>query len=92
MAEIQKGIVTQVVDGGEKAVIRPFGGGSSLTPPLPVQKVQITRPAFTAHANEYNTGEHPELEFEQLHPVLSVGDSVAFVLFPDGTGLIFDKV
>ena len=27
----------------------------------------------------------------QFHPVLAVGDVVAFALFEDGTGLIIDK-
>lgn len=92
MAEIKKGTVTQISDGGTKAVIRPFGGGSSLTPPLPVQKISINRPAFTAHQNEYNSGEHSELTFDQDFPILAVGDSVAFVLFEDGTGVILCKV
>ncbi len=92
MAEIQKGVVTQVTAGGTRAIIRPYGAGAALTPPLPVQQIRITRQGFTAHANEYNTGDHPALTWTESHPQLDVGDSVAFVLFEDGTGLIFDKV
>lgn len=92
MASMQKGVVTQVVSGGEKAIVRPFGAGSALTPELPVQKITVKRPEFQAHANEYNTGEHPEMTFQVLHPALAVGDAVAFVLFEDGTGLIIDKI
>ena len=87
MAEIQKGIVTQVLAGGESAIMRPYGVGETLTPELPVQHIKIVRPAFDAHGEN-----HPELEWEQLHPELVVGDEVAFVLFEDGTGLIIDKV
>ena len=71
MAEIKKGIVTQVV--GEKAIIRPYGSGSALTPALPVQRINIGGA-------------------EYLHPALIVGDSVAFALFEDGTGIIIDKM
>lgn len=92
MAQVQKGTVTEVKDGGKKGIIRPYGGGSSLTPELPVQAIKITRPAFTSHANAYNTGQHPELEWTEYHPRISVGDSVVFVLFEDGTGLIIDKI
>ena len=35
MADMQKGVVTQVTVGG--AIIRPYGAGASLTPDLPVQ-------------------------------------------------------
>lgn len=85
MADMQKGVVTQVTVGG--AIIRPYGAGASLTPDLPVQKIKITVPAFTAHGEN-----HPAISFEQSHPALSVGDAVAFVLYEDGTGLIIDKV
>jgi hypothetical protein len=67
MAEIKKGVVTQVIEGGG-AVIRPYGAGSALTPEL------------------------AGLSFVQPHPTIAVGDSVAFVLFEDGTGFIIDKV
>jgi hypothetical protein len=59
MADVKKGVVTQVTDGG--AVIRP-SGGQTLTPAL--------KPAEG----------------------LSVGDSVAFVLFEDGAGIILGKM
>ena len=85
MAEVKKGVVTQVTASG--AVIRPYGSGSSLTPELPVQKIKIMVPAFVAHGQN-----HPAVSFEQLYPALSVGDAVAFALFEDGTGLIIDKV
>lgn len=87
MAQIQKGIVTEVKSGGEKGILRPLGYGDSVTPELPVQKIKITRPAFTAHGEE-----HPEQEWEQLHPDIKVGDAVVFTLFDDGTGLIIDKI
>lgn len=77
MADMRKGIVTQVTNGGATAIIRPYGVGASLTPPLPVQQIKITR---------------PDQNWTELHPRLSVGDSVAFVLFEDGTGLIIDKI
>ena len=80
MAEIKHGIVTQVMAGGAQAVIRPYGQGSTVTPPLPVQTLKIRIPAFEAHG-----------EIVQFHPVLAVGDVVAFALFEDGTGLIIDK-
>lgn len=92
MAQILKGTVTQVLDGGKKAILRPLGGGNSVTPELPVQSITITRPAFTSHQNEYNTGQHPELEWVEYHPKLKVGDSAVFALFEDGTGLIIDKI
>ena len=87
MASIEKGVVTQVMGGGAQAVLRPYGLGQSVTPPLPVQTLKIKIPAFEAHGEQ-----HPEMEIEQIHPVLAVGDDVAFVLFDDGTGLIIDKV
>jgi hypothetical protein len=77
MADVKKGIVTQVTEGG--AIIRPYGSGSALTPVLPVQKIKIEKP-------------EAGLSFEQLHPMLAVGDPVAFVLFEDGTGIIIDKM
>mgnify|MGYP003207701872 CR=1 FL=1 len=86
MAEIKNGVVTQVMAGGAQAVIRPYGQGSTVTPPLPVQTLKIRIPAFEAHGEQ-----HSEQEIVQLHPVLAVGDVVAFALFEDGTGLIIDK-
>lgn len=86
MAEIKHGVVTQVMAGGAQAVIRPYGQDSTVTPPLPVQTLKIKIPAFTAHEEQ-----HPEQEIVQFHPVLAVGDVVAFALFEDGTGLIIDK-
>ena len=86
MAEIKNGVVTQVMAGGAQAVIRPYGQGSTVTPPLPVQTLKIRIPAFEAHGEQ-----HSEQEIAQLHPVLAVGDVVAFALFEDGTGLIIDK-
>lgn len=77
MAEIKKGIVTQVV--GDRAIIRPYGSGDALTPALPVQRIHINYP-------------DAELSFVQLHPSLALGDSVAFALFEDGTGIIIDKL
>lgn len=85
MAEIKHGVVTQVMAGGAQAVIRPYGQGSTVTPPLPVQTLKIKIPAFTANR------QHPEMNIVQFHPVLAVGDVVAFALFEDGTGLIIDK-
>lgn len=87
MASIEKGVVTQVLGGGAQAIIRPYGLGQSVTPPLPVQTLNIKIPAFVAHEEQ-----HPERLIVQFHPVLAVGDDVAFVLFDDGTGLIIDKV
>ena len=92
MAQVAKGIVTQVLDGGKKAILRPLGGGQSVTPELPVQAITITRSAFTAHQNEYNTGQHPEMEWTECYPRLKVGDAAVFVLFEDGTGLIVGKI
>lgn len=71
MADIKKGIVTQVA--GDKAIVRPYGSGAALTPALPVQKINMGGTVY-------------------LHPVLIVGDSVAFALFDDGTGIIIDKL
>lgn len=87
MAEMQKGVVTEVQEGGAKAVLRPYGLGQSVTPAIPVQELKITIPAFEAHGEQ-----HPEMEITQLHPVLEVGDNVAFVLYEDGTGLVIDKI
>ena len=86
MAEIKNGVVTQVMAGGAQAGIRPYGQGSTVTPALPVQTLKIRIPAFEAHGEQ-----HSEQEIVQLHPVLAVGDVVAFALFEDGTGLIIDK-
>lgn len=69
MAEVQKGTVTEVTS-NTSAVVRPFGAGSALTPPLPVQRAL----------------------YSEISPALAVGDSVAFALFEDGTGLIIDKI
>lgn len=92
MAYVSKGVVTQVLQYGAKAVMRPLGGGKSVTPALPVQKIIVTLPELVAHKNEYNTGEHPEQILTIYHPILQVGDLVAFVLFEDGTGKIIDKI
>ncbi len=86
MAEIRNGVVTQILAGGAQAVIRPFGLGQSVTPPLPVQNITVKIPAYTAHGEQ-----HPAQTIQVLHPALAVGDRVAFVLYEDGTGLIIDK-
>lgn len=80
MAQLQKGTVTGVSADGSKGILRPLGGGDSVTPELPVQRIKIESP-------DTETGTK-----EQLHPDIDVGDIVAFVLFDDGTGLIIDKI
>lgn len=82
---VKKGIVTQVI--GDRGVVRAFGMGASLTPPLKVQKITVEIPAFTAHGES-----HGAIAVTVPHPRLAVGDTVAFCLFDDGTGLIIDKV
>ena len=78
MAEIRKGIVTQVVKDGAAAVIRPYGAGTALMPQLPTQRIIVPGQDAASSTTIY-------------HPQLATGDPVAFVLFEDGTGLIIDK-
>ena len=91
MAEIRKGIVTRLHNGGTSAVIRPFGGGETETPPLPVQRISVQVPEHTGSGDAGGVTV-PAMTFIALHPRVSVGDVVAFILFHDGTGLIIDKI
>lgn len=85
MAQVLKGKITQVI--GNSAVIRPFGLGTALTPPLPAQKIEVNIPAISG-----GTHTHPAQTVTVIHPALAVGCDVVFVLFEDGTGAIIAEV
>lgn len=81
MAQVLKGKIIQVL--GDTAVIRPFGLGAALTPPLPAQKIEVNIPAISGGNHT-----HPAQTVTATHPTLLVGADVVFVLFEDGTGVI----
>ena len=81
MAQLQKGIITQV--NGNTAIIRPFGMGTALTPPLPAQSIDIDIPSSMVGDHTYQAQ-----TITVSHPKLTVGADVVFVLFEDGTGTI----
>lgn len=89
MAELLKGKVTKVMSG--KATVKPFGYGSTETPPLKLQQITIKIPEHTASGvNGSMTA--PAQTVTVNHPAVKVNDAVAFVLYEDGTGLIIDKI
>lgn len=80
MADIQKGVITKFV--GVMPVVRPYGYGEALSPPL-----------VNAHRA---CGDNPTCQYNgaKICPVqpLAVGDSVAFAMFEDGTGVVLAKM
>ncbi|NLH01187.1 MAG: hypothetical protein GX488_04675 [Clostridiales bacterium] len=81
MAQVLKGKITQVI--GNAAVIRPFGFGAALTPPLPAQSIEVKFPSISGTDHT-----HPAQTVTVIHPTLAVGNDVVFALFEDGTGII----
>lgn len=82
MAQVLKGVITQVCEGGS-AVIRPYGQGSALTPPLPAQKITVNIPPISGGDHT-----HGAVAVIVTHPALDVGKRVVFVLFDDGSGAV----
>lgn len=76
MAQVQKGVVTQFENG--LPVVRPFGSGDALTPPLEDRRRACGSSALCTCNGAI------------CCPIggLSVGDVVTFVVFEDGTGVV----
>lgn len=75
MAEIQQGEVVEITT-DFKFIVRPFGSGGAVTPPLQTQEVYVTLGGLETYA---------------LHPDVVVGDTVAYALFDDGWGILLAK-
>lgn len=77
---VQKGIITQF--NGGMPVVRPYGSGDALTPPL-----------IDGHRACGNTPQCAHIDFNGCPlPALKVGDEVAFAMFEDGTGVVLAKM
>ena len=77
---VQKGVITQF--SGGMPVVRPYGSGDALTPPL----VDCHRACGSAPQCAHSTWSGCPL------PALKVGDVVVFVMFEDGTGAVLAKM
>ena len=69
MAQVQKGVITQFVSG--MPVVRPYGSGDALTPPLANKAVDFSLMTLAS---------------------LSVGNTVVFAMFEDGSGVVLAKL
>lgn len=77
---VQKGVITQFSDG--MPVVRPYGSGDALTPPL-----------VDAHRACGSAPQCAHIDFNGCPlPALKVGDAVAFAMFEDGTGVVLAKM
>lgn len=77
---VQKGVITQF--SGGMPVVRPYGSGDALTPPL----VDCHRACGSAPQCAHSTWPGCPM------PSLKVGDSVVFAMFEDGTGAVLGKM
>lgn len=77
---VQKGVITQF--SGGMPVVRPYGSGDALTPPL-----------VDAHRAYGSAPQCAHIDFNGCPlPALKVGDAVAFAMFEDGTGVVLAKM
>ncbi|MEE0433916.1 MAG: hypothetical protein UDB11_00720 [Peptococcaceae bacterium] len=77
---VQKGVITHFTNG--MPVVRPYGSGDALTPPL-----------VDGHRACGNAPQCAHIDFNGCPlPALAVGDVVAFAMFEDGTGIVLAKM
>ena len=77
---VQKGVITQFSSG--MPVVRPYGSGDALTPPL----ADCHRACGSSPQCAHSTWSGCPM------PALNVGDVVVFAMFEDGTGAVLGKM
>lgn len=75
MAKVLQGKVVGITQNFE-FIVQPFGVETAVSPPVQTQEIYITLGGLETYA---------------MHPAVVIGDTVAYVLFDDGWGVLLAK-